>query len=71
MHTDGRNTWTALQKRHGAQGLRRRGFLVLQFTRFTGTKVQILTPEEQGLPRGGCLVPQCTCFTGTNVQILT
>jgi len=37
-------------------------------TCFTGTKVQILTPEELEFGRSISLL---TCFTGTKVQILT
>ena len=38
-----------------------------QFTCFTSTKVQILTPEERRAFR----YTQFTCFTGTKVQKLT
>jgi hypothetical protein len=38
-----------------------------QFSCFTGTKVQILTPEA---PARVEQVPQFTCFTGTKLQIL-
>jgi hypothetical protein len=41
-----------------------------QFTCFTGTKVQILTPEAPARVEQVPL-PQFTCFTGTKVQILT
>ncbi len=45
-----------------------------QFTRFTSTKVQILTPEDTGKVLGrreSCNMPQFTRFTSTKVQILT
>jgi hypothetical protein len=50
--------------------------LVFQFTSFTSTKVQILTPEElkalyDSRDRECGADSQFTCFTSTIVQILT
>jgi len=44
-----------------------------QFTRFTSTEVQILTPEELQVEYDSrqTLQQQFTCFTSTKVQILT
>ena len=41
------------------------------FSCFTSTKVQILTPEELGSEGAGDFSSQFTCFTSTKVQILT
>ena len=68
--------------RHTADGVRgRNGQEGTHFTCFTGTKVQILTPEECVAPTDFLtqLSPslyllywyKSTCFTGTTVQILT